>query len=75
MGPHPEFGEGLITVDFPKDSSIPREQMIETYINIAAQVFGRSVGSSLFLLNCDQIMATSNVICTVSEWIGHYFIN
>ncbi|KAL1543884.1 multiple organellar RNA editing factor 1, mitochondrial-like [Salvia divinorum] len=35
-----DYNHWLITVDFPKDSSIPREQMIETYINIAAQVFG-----------------------------------
>ncbi|KAG6388729.1 hypothetical protein SASPL_150161 [Salvia splendens] len=35
-----DYNHWLITVDFPRDSNIPREQMIETYINIAAQVFG-----------------------------------
>lgn len=44
-----DYNHWLITVDFPKDSQIPREQMIETYVNIAAQVFGRSVCLSVFL--------------------------
>ncbi|KAL6545730.1 hypothetical protein OROGR_009604 [Orobanche gracilis] len=35
-----DFNHWLITVDFPKDSNLTREQMIETYVNIAAQVFG-----------------------------------
>ncbi|XP_057795836.1 multiple organellar RNA editing factor 1, mitochondrial-like [Salvia miltiorrhiza] len=35
-----DYNHWLITVDFPKDSNIPREQMIDTYVNIAAQVFG-----------------------------------
>ncbi|KAG6390365.1 hypothetical protein SASPL_148099 [Salvia splendens] len=38
-----DYNHWLITVDFPRDSNTPREQMIETYINIAAQVFGRSI--------------------------------
>ncbi|KAH6799928.1 hypothetical protein C2S52_000392 [Perilla frutescens var. hirtella] len=35
-----DYNHWLITVDFPRDSSVSREQMIETYVNIAAQVFG-----------------------------------
>ncbi|KAL6494502.1 hypothetical protein OROGR_031302 [Orobanche gracilis] len=35
-----DYNHWLITVDFPKDSNLTREQMIETYVNIAAQVFG-----------------------------------
>ncbi|KAH6805083.1 hypothetical protein C2S51_029914 [Perilla frutescens var. frutescens] len=35
-----DYKHWLITVDFPKDSNITREQMIETYVNIAAKIFG-----------------------------------
>ncbi|GER42894.1 plastid developmental protein DAG [Striga asiatica] len=35
-----DYEHWLITVDFPKDPKPTREQMIETYVNIAAQVFG-----------------------------------
>ncbi|KAL6517742.1 hypothetical protein OROMI_033443 [Orobanche minor] len=35
-----DYNHWLITVDFPKDSNLTREQMIETYVNIAAQIFG-----------------------------------
>ncbi|XP_051133646.1 multiple organellar RNA editing factor 1, mitochondrial [Andrographis paniculata] len=35
-----DYNHWLITVDFPKDSNLTREQMIDTYVNIAAQVFG-----------------------------------
>ncbi|KAG8368809.1 hypothetical protein BUALT_Bualt15G0085300 [Buddleja alternifolia] len=35
-----DYNHWLITIDFPKDSNLTREQMIETYVNTAAQVFG-----------------------------------
>ncbi|EPS57228.1 hypothetical protein M569_17592, partial [Genlisea aurea] len=35
-----DYNHWLITVDFPKDEPLTREQMIETYVNIAAKVFG-----------------------------------
>ncbi|KAK6136517.1 hypothetical protein DH2020_029753 [Rehmannia glutinosa] len=35
-----DYNHWLITMDFPKDSNLTREQMIETYVNTAAQVFG-----------------------------------
>lgn len=37
-----DYNHWLITVDFPRDANISREQMIETYVDTAAQVFGRS---------------------------------
>ncbi|KAL2254327.1 UNVERIFIED_CONTAM: DAG protein, chloroplastic [Sesamum indicum] len=37
-----DYNHWLITMDFPKDSNLTREQMIETYVNTAAQIFGRS---------------------------------
>ncbi|PIN14220.1 hypothetical protein CDL12_13157 [Handroanthus impetiginosus] len=38
-----DYNHWLITMDFPKDSNLTREQMIETYVNTAAQVFGRII--------------------------------
>ncbi|KAL7157324.1 hypothetical protein ABFS83_02G070400 [Erythranthe nasuta] len=35
-----DYNHWLITMDFPKDANITRDQMIETYVNTAAQVFG-----------------------------------
>ncbi|KAL0422265.1 UNVERIFIED_CONTAM: Multiple organellar RNA editing factor 1, mitochondrial [Sesamum latifolium] len=35
-----DYNHWLITMDFPKDSNLTREQMIETYVNTAAQIFG-----------------------------------
>ncbi|XP_073023377.1 uncharacterized protein [Primulina eburnea] len=35
-----DYNHWLITVDFPKDTELTREQKIEFYVNIAAQVFG-----------------------------------
>lgn len=36
-----DYNHWLITIDFPKDANLTREQMIDTYVNTAAQVFGR----------------------------------
>lgn len=47
-----DYKHWLITVDFPKDRHFTRQQMIETYVKIAAQVFGRSINSFLFLHFC-----------------------
>ncbi|KAL8457897.1 hypothetical protein ACS0TY_035674 [Phlomoides rotata] len=35
-----DYNHWLITIDFPKDSNLTRDQMIDTYVNTAAQVFG-----------------------------------
>lgn len=37
-----DYNHWLITIDFPKDPAPTREEMIETYIQTAAKVFGRS---------------------------------
>ncbi|KAL8540991.1 hypothetical protein ACS0TY_002323 [Phlomoides rotata] len=35
-----DYNHWLVTMDFPKDSNLTRDQMIDTYVNTAAQVFG-----------------------------------
>lgn len=36
-----DYEHWLIVIDFPKDTQLTREEMIETYVQTAAKVFGR----------------------------------
>lgn len=62
-----DYEHWLITIDFPKDTQLTREEMIETYVQTAAKVFGRSANfyyCVFYMLLFSEVVASvwSNLI-------------